>query len=100
MYADSAFFNARAHNLTLNDSPQLKGRVANAGAPILMNTLATIPVEYGTPRPELSRHKRGSNIVFMDHHGETVRQEDCFDKVIYSWSERSATDTGVTSTGP
>lgn len=30
MYADSAWINARGHNITINDAPQLKGRVANA----------------------------------------------------------------------
>lgn len=97
MYADSAFFNARAHNLTLNDSPLLKGRVANAGAPHRMNTLASIPPEYAAPVADARRHKRGSNIQFMDHHAESVPQEDCYNKIIYSWTERSATDTGTTT---
>ncbi|HWL93980.1 MAG TPA: prepilin-type N-terminal cleavage/methylation domain-containing protein [Phycisphaerae bacterium] len=94
MYADSAFFNARGHNTTLNDQPRLKGRVANANALILMNTLSNIPDEYGTPRPELRRHKSGSNVVFMDHHGTIVSQKDCFEKILYSWTERWGTDTG------
>jgi prepilin-type N-terminal cleavage/methylation domain-containing protein len=94
MYADSSFFNARAHNVTLNDEPRLKGRVANASAPILMNTLASIPAEYGVPQADLRRHKRGSNIVYMDHHGEIENQKDCFEKVLYSWTERWGQDTG------
>ncbi len=87
MYADCAWVNARAHNTTINDAPQLKGRVSNAGAPHRMNRLAEIPEEYGRPQPNLKRHRNGSNIVFMDHHGENVRQEDCFTKVLYSWTE-------------
>lgn len=87
MYADCAWINARGHNATINDAPQLKGRVANAGAPHRMDKLADIPVEYGTAQPNLKRHKIGSNVIFMDHHGESLRQEDCFDKILYSWTE-------------
>lgn len=87
MYADCAWINARGHNVAINDAPQLKGRVANAGAPVRMDKLAEIPVEYGTPQPDLRRHKIGSNVIFMDHHGESLRQEDCFDKILYSWTE-------------
>lgn len=87
MYADCAWINARAHNTGINDSPKLKGRVANAAAPHRMNRQAEIPEAYGVPQPQLKRHKNGSNIIFMDYHGETVNQEDCFNKILYSWTE-------------
>jgi len=97
LYADCAWVNARAHNVAINDSPQLKGRVGNAAAPIRMDKLATIPVEYGTPQATLSRHRYGSNIVFMDQHGETVTQKDCFNKVLYSWTETGDPNQGITT---
>jgi len=87
LFADSTFFNARAHNLVVNDSPQLKGRVGNAAAPFLFNRLAEIPTEYGEPVKAASRHDGGSNIAFMDGHAELVPQEECFHKVLYSWTE-------------
>lgn len=87
LYADSTFFNARAHNVTVNDESRLKGRVANANAPYLFNTLSSIPTEYGAVVKGAKRHPGGSNIVFMDHHGEPVSQQDCFTKVLYSWTE-------------
>ncbi|MFO0840531.1 MAG: prepilin-type N-terminal cleavage/methylation domain-containing protein [Phycisphaerae bacterium] len=87
LYADSAWINARGHNLALNDAPELKGRVANAGAPQRMNTLAQIPPELGAPMPEYKRHPAGNNVLYMDHHAVTVSQRDCFDRVLYSWTE-------------
>ncbi len=87
MYADCTWVNARGHNTVLNDAPPLKGRVANAAAPLRMNTLAAIPPQYGEPVTDSRRHRAGSNIVFMDHHGEPLSQADCFNKLIYSWSE-------------
>lgn len=88
LYADCTWPNARGHNLRLNDAPQLKARVANAGSPMRLDTLATIPPTYARPLMELRRHRPGSNIVFMDSHAETVSQQDCFDKVLYSWTEK------------
>lgn len=93
MYADCAWVNARAHNVAINDSMKLKGRVANAGAPHRMNRQAEIPEEMGTPQEKYKRHKGGSNIVFMDHHAETINQSDCFNKVLYSWTEPVAPTT-------
>jgi len=87
MYADCTWVNARGHNSELNDAPPLKGRVANAAAPLRMNTLAGIPPRYAEPVAEARRHRAGSNVVFMDNHGETVSQGDCFSKIIYSWTE-------------
>lgn len=91
LYADCSFFNARAHNKLVNDEPRLKGRVANAAAPALLNVLADVTPEYGTPLEGSRRHKQGSNIVFMDHHGEPVTQADCFSKILYSWTEPIST---------
>lgn len=93
LYADCAWVNARAHDKVINDAPQLKGRVANAAAPIRMDRLSQIPVEYGQPQAKLSRHRTGSNIGFMDQHAESVAQRDCFDKVLYSWTETGSTLT-------
>lgn len=87
MYADCTWVNARGHNSELNDAPPLKGRVANAGAPLRMNTLAGIPPQYSESVIEARRHRAGSNVAFMDGHGEPVSQADCFSKIIYSWSE-------------
>ncbi len=87
LYADCTFFNARAHNLVVNDSPLLKGRVANAGAPALFNTLATIPPQYARPVREARRHDSGSNVLFMDQHAASVSQEDAYTKILYSWTE-------------
>lgn len=87
MYADSTFFNARGHNLTINDEPRLKGRIANAAAPSLLNTLATIPAEYGRPVMSARRHGAGSNVLHMDMHGEAISQERVFSAFYYSWTE-------------
>ena len=91
MYADSTFFNARGHNLTINDEPRLKGRIANASAPSLFNTLATIPAEYGRPVITARRHRAGSNVLHMDLHGEAISQELAFTAFYYSWTEPVAT---------
>lgn len=87
LYADSTFFNARGHNLTINDEPRLKGRIANASAPSLLNTLAAIPAEYGSPVASARRHRAGSNIMYMDLHGESITQERAFPAFYYSWTE-------------
>jgi prepilin-type N-terminal cleavage/methylation domain-containing protein/prepilin-type processing-associated H-X9-DG protein len=87
LYADCAWVNARGHNAAVNDAPKLKGRIANAAAPHRMDKLAQIPEDYGTPQKSLRRHKNGSNILFMDQHGEPMNQEDCFNKLLYSWTE-------------
>ena len=79
--------NARAYNTALYDAPQLKGRVGNAAAPARMNVLADIPTAWGVPQESLKRHRGGSNILFMDHHAETVSQKRCFKGVVYSWTE-------------
>ncbi len=94
LYADSAYFNVRTSNVTLNDEPRLKGRIANAAAPNRMASLPAIPVEYGVVQPRFSRHRGGSNVVFMDHHGALTTQKDCFETVLYSWSERYGNDRG------
>ena len=73
--------------MAVNDEPRLKGRVANAAAPMRMDKLAQIPEEYGTPQKALRRHKNGNNILFMDQHGEPMNQEDSFSKLLYSWTE-------------
>lgn len=52
-----------------------------------MDKLAQIPEDYGTPQKALRRHKNGSNILFMYQHGEPMNQEDCFNKLLYSWTE-------------
>lgn len=88
LYADCAWVNARGHNQAINDSPKLKGRIANAGAPYRMNVNAEIPPEIATPQVKYKRHNAGSNVIFMDHHGETVSQQDCYDKILYSHTER------------
>lgn len=88
LYADCTWPNARGHDKKLNDAPQLKGRVANAGSPLRLDKLASIPPEYDKPIPEMRRHRRGSNIIFMDSHAELVSQQDCYDKILYSWSEK------------
>ena len=59
-----------------------------------MNSLPAIPAEYGIVQPDLRRHKGGSNVMFMDHHGAMVSQKDCFEKILHSWTERYGTDTG------
>jgi prepilin-type N-terminal cleavage/methylation domain-containing protein len=87
LYADSTFFNARGHNLAINDEPRLKGRIANASAPSLLNTLAAIPAEYGSPVITARRHTGGSNVVHMDLHGESYSQERAFTGFYYSWTE-------------
>jgi prepilin-type N-terminal cleavage/methylation domain-containing protein len=87
LYADSTFFNARGHNLTLNDEPRLKGRIANASAPSLLNSLPAIAPMYGQPVQAARRHASGSNIVYMDHHGGSISQQDAFTKFYYSWTE-------------
>jgi prepilin-type N-terminal cleavage/methylation domain-containing protein len=87
MYADSTFFNARGHNLTINDEPRLKGRIANASAPSLLNTLAAIPAEHGRPVIGARRHRAGSNVMHMDFHGEAFSQERAFSAFYYSWTE-------------
>lgn len=88
MYADCAWVNARAHDRAIGDAPRLKGRVANAAAPQRMDVLANIPTEYGDEREELRRHRRGSMIAYMDGHGAPVTQRDCFNRVLYSWTEQ------------
>ncbi len=95
MYADSAYFNIRPSNLTLNDEPRLKGRVPNASAPSRMNSLGTIPPEYGVIQTALKRHAGGSNVIFMDHHGAMTSQQDCFQRILHSWTERWGTDAGA-----
>ncbi len=89
LYADSAWINARGHDKAINDAPKLKGRVANANAPLRMNVLADIPDEWNRPRESGKRHPGGNNVVFFDHHAETVSQRALFSPatVLYSWSE-------------
>ncbi len=87
LYADCTFFNARGHNLTINDEPRLKGRIANAAAPSLLNILAQIPADYARPVLSARRHSAGSNVIHMDLHGVAVSQENAFTAFYYSWSE-------------
>jgi prepilin-type N-terminal cleavage/methylation domain-containing protein len=89
LYADCAWVNARGHNTTINDAPKLKGRVGNAGAEARMDVLANIPDELGYPDDCYKRHPVGNNVIFMDHHAETVTQNALFApaSVLYSWSE-------------
>lgn len=89
LYADSTWVNARAHDKAINDAPKLKGRVANAAAPLRMNVLADIPDEWNRPRESGKRHPSGNNVVFFDQHAETVTQRALFSPatVLYSWSE-------------
>jgi len=96
LYADSAYFNIRPSNLTLNDEPRLKGRVPNASAPSRMNSLPAIPAEYGVVQPSMRRHRSGSNVLFMDLHGTMVGQQDCFARILHSWTERFGTETAAT----
>lgn len=88
LYADCTWVNARGHRRVVNDSPALKGRIANAAAPHRIDSLVGIPAEYSVPSPRLRRHRRGSNILFMDGHGEVASQKDCFSRVLYSWTEK------------
>lgn len=89
LYADCAWINARGHNFTINDAPKLKARVANAGANHRMNVLSQIPDELGVPDSRYKRHPVGNNVLFMDHHAESLSQEALLAPatVLYSWSE-------------
>lgn len=89
LYADCAWVNARGHDKAVNDAPKLKGRVANAGANQRMDKLAEIPDELGQPVDKYKRHPAGNNVLFMDHHGESVSQKALFAPatVLYSWTE-------------
>lgn len=89
LYADCAWVNARGHDKAVNDAPKLKGRVANAGANHRMDKLAEIPDELALPVDKYKRHPSGNNVVFMDHHGETLSQKALFAPatVLYSWTE-------------
>jgi prepilin-type N-terminal cleavage/methylation domain-containing protein/prepilin-type processing-associated H-X9-DG protein len=98
LYADCSWVNARASDKVLNDHPNsegqasMKARVANAGAPRRLNNFTasdpnSIAEEFTTAKKQYARHTNGSNILFMDHHGALTSQKDCFDKVLYSYSE-------------
>lgn len=89
LYADSTWVNARAHNTALNDAPKLKGRVANANAPFRFDKLAEIPDDWNRPRNSGKRHPGGNNVVFFDHHLETVSQRALMSpaSVLYSYTE-------------
>lgn len=101
LYADSAWVNARGHDKKLNDAPKLKGRVANAGANHRMNKLSEIPDELASPQDRYKRHPIGNNVLFMDHHAETISQEALLapSTVLYSWTETWNPDAVWTSSG-
>ena len=101
LYADCAWVNARGHDKAVNDAPKLKGRVGNAGAESRMDKLADIPDELGYPDPKYKRHPVGNNVIFMDHHAESITQNALFAPatVLYSWSELWQPAAVWTSTG-
>lgn len=96
LYADSTWINARGHKSAVNDTPTLKGRIANANAPALFDT-TPIDVNWNRPRESGKRHPGGNNVVFFDQHAETISQKALFGPatVLYSWSE-SWDPTGAT----
>lgn len=89
LYADCTWINARGHKSLVNDTPALKGRVANGNAPSRFATTPFDLPDYDRPRQSARRHPSGSNVVFFDQHAETVSQKALFapSTVLYSWSE-------------
>jgi len=102
LYADSAWINARGHDKVVNDAPRLKGRVGNAGANSRMDVLANIPEELGAPIEKFKRHPAGNDVLFMDHHAETISQKALFAPatVLYSWTEEWNPTLTLETTSP
>jgi prepilin-type N-terminal cleavage/methylation domain-containing protein len=100
LYADSTWVNARAHDKAINDAPKLKGRVANANAPLRFDKLAEILDEWNRPRASGKRHPSGNNVVFFDQHAATVSQKSLFAPATVLYSHTETWDPSGTTTYP